>query len=92
MVRNAKNTARADCALRPAAVQSAQEVPMTTQPKTDPAYFNFTVRLRPDDAARLDAAAAALDAAAPGMVHTRADVVRLALARLAADVAPVRHE
>lgn len=55
---------------------------MSTQPKADPAYFNFTVRLRPDDEARLDAAAAALDGQRPGVTHTRADVLRTALVEL----------
>jgi hypothetical protein len=57
--------------------------------QTTPPLFNF--RLRPDDAAAIDAARAALDRAAPGIKHTRADVVRIALARLAAEVAPAER-
>jgi hypothetical protein len=48
----------------------------------------FSFRLRPEDLARLDAAAAALDEQRPGVTHTRVDVVRIALAYLAAEVAP----
>ena len=50
------------------------------KPKTAAPY---AFRLRPEDIARLDAAAAALDEQRPGVNHTRVDVVRTALAELA---------
>jgi hypothetical protein len=54
---------------------------MTQDKRARGAALNF--KLRPDDVARLDAAIMEMDNRNPGISHTRADVVRTALAELA---------
>lgn len=48
-----------------------------------PAAERHSFRLRRDDVERLDAAVAAMEKRHPGVMYTRSDVVRTALAELA---------